>query len=627
MGVSATSRRRLNSTRVFCVVAVILLLLIALFSVRTVSASGSQGGQPQVTLNPGGGLETTGSDGIRFTANAAQNNGWQGPDYAGIPGQDAIAYRNTYQYCCSAGGPMLNIGGRLYGEAGANSHSSWTSIEILSTTGATSTGPFGSDTGNSTAKILYTAEKNSLNYTVERTLKYTFPNDYVTDTYKFTIPDGNAEVVKFYLGGDTAPGSSDQGYGVMLTEPVRTVISLNTSSQIMFGFREVAGSKPFDGATSQHYNSPYGTVRSGGNIGFIGTTSNHDAGLMMQWNLGSTPGTQTASLEQFSSKQGTNVNAAFTPNKTDPGVPVDLSISVVNTELSAVTGLGYTFTLPAGLVIGSGSQSNTCDGTLTATAGGTSITLSGGDVGAATNCLVSIPVVTSTLGIYTLTASNISGLNNLTNNVGSSSFFVGVDEETGLPDADADGVDDEIENAAPNNGDGNYDGTPDSEQQHVTSFVSPVTSTYIAVALDEECSLTEATAEAETAKPVQDIGFTYQSGLTKFAANCGDPGYTTNVILYYYGMNKEGLILRKFNATTNAYFSINDATILNTDANGQSVIRVAYTVTDGGLLDIDGIENGLIVDPVGLAEQVIGVPKTGLGGLSSFQLGQLTIRR
>jgi hypothetical protein len=47
---------------------------------------------------------------------------------------------------------------------------------------------------------------------------------------------------------------------------------------------------------------------------------------------------------------------------------------------------------------------------------------------------------------------------------------------------------------------------------------------------------------------------------------------------------------------------------------GQNITNVSYEVVDGGELDIDGLKNGAIVDPVGLGHLVVGVPRTGLGG-------------
>ena len=382
-------------------------------------AATSRIGTPQITLNPGGGALADGTDGLRFTINNDTNGGQQG--------QDGLFYRGTQQYCCSAGAPMLNIGGSLYGQSGPASSSgglAWTSLTIVSTGGQTSTGTRTASTGNSSAVVRYVATKGALEYVLDRTVTYTYPNDFVTDAYTFTIPEGNAEAVKFYLGGDTAPGGSDSGYGVMLTSPVRSVISLNTSSRIQYGLREVSGSKVFDGATSQHYSTPFATVRAGGDIGFVVTAATHDAGLMMQWNLGSTPGVQSASLQQFVNKQGTNLTAGFDRTNTTPGVPVDLDISVDNTDLSAVSPIGFTIALPDNTVVAAGAQANNCGGTLTAAEGGTSVELSGGSVNATANCVISVPVVAQSFGTYTMSSANVTSVVNVTNNVGTSSFFV-----------------------------------------------------------------------------------------------------------------------------------------------------------------------------------------------------------
>lgn len=395
---------------------------------QTANAANNRLGTPQVTLNPGGGILANGTDGLRFTINADENYALEDHDSVN-EGQDGVVYRSTYQYCCSAGGPMLNIGGDLYGQSGPASNAlDWSSIQIVATSGATSTGARTVNTGNSSATIRYTAVRGGLTYTIDRTVSYLYPNDFVTDDYSFVIPADNTAQVKFYLGGDTAPGSSDQGYGIMLTQPVRSVISLNTSSQIMFGFREVVGSRAFDGATSQHYNAPFETVQTGGDIGFVGTASNHDAGLMMQWNLGATPGTYTGKFEQFATKQGTNLNAVFAQPRVDVDEGVNLNISIVNSELDAQNALGYTLTLPAGVVI-DGAPTSSCGGTLTTDTESTphSISLSGASVAGAANCVVSLPVSSSAPGSYSITSASASGLQGtLTNNIGVSRLNVAV---------------------------------------------------------------------------------------------------------------------------------------------------------------------------------------------------------
>lgn len=587
---------------------VILLSVISflLFTVRSAApahALQSQIGAQQVTLNPGGGILTNGTDGLRFTINSA--SGGSGYDSAAT-GQDGVVYRATRQYCCTAGAPMLNIAGTLYGQSGpASSAAGWTTIQVISTSGATSVGTRTSTTGNSAATVRYTVVRSGLTYTVDRTMTYTYPNDYVDDAYTFTIPTGNTDTVKFYLGGDTAPGSSDQGYGVMLTSPVRTVISLNTSSHIMFGFREVSGSKTFDGATSQQYSTPYPTVTSGGNIGFVGTASNHDAGLMMQWNLGSTPGTQSASLQQFATQQGTNLNASFSSTTAETNSPVSLNFSVVNTELTTVNSLAYTATLPSGLVIGSGSKSNSCGGSLTATAGSGTIALSGGSIAATTNCVISVPVVASAAGSYAISAASISGLSSLTNNVGTSSLTV-----TG--DNDGDGITNSVEAAGPNSGDANNDGTADKDQLNVTSFVSPITNEYIALTANSSCDLTNVTSQSESTS-TSDGSYAYPLGLLNFTADCGSQGYTTTITQYFYDPPAGDFIVRKF--TNGSYATISGASISTSTIGGRQVLVVSYQVTDGGALDDDGTVNGIIVDPAGPAiggvATTIGAPNAG----------------
>lgn len=582
---------------VFTVFVLILINVV----VSTSNAVPGQAGVEQVTLNPGGGVQTNGSDGMRFTVNSTQTSG--NPNYA-TSGGDGVVYKNTYQYCCSAGGPSLNIGGTAFGQAGAaynGSAAMWSSIAIVSTSGTASIGTRTASTGNASATIRYTAEKNGLMYTIDREVSYVYPNDFVTDKYTFTIPAGNTDVVKFYLGGDTAPGSSDQGFGIMLTAPVRSVISLNTSSQIMFGFRESPGSKLFDGATSQHYSAPYNTVLSGGNIGFVETANNHDAGLMMQWNLGSTPGVQTASLEQFVTSQGTNLNASFSAHKTSPNAPVNLNISLVNTVLSPVGDLDYTFTLPSGLVIAAGSQSNTCNGVMAATVGGTAVQLTDAEVGSGTNCIVTVPVMSPSSGTYTISSASVTSVNGINNNVGSSSLVVTTDN-------DNDGISDDVEAAGPNSGDSNNDGVLDSQQLHVTSLVNDVTGQYSTISADSSCELNDVAIKAAS-ELVTDAGFTYPMGLFDFSANCGTPGFTTSINQYFYDPPLSNFVLRKF--ANGEYQTVTGATFTQETIGGQNVLVVTYSVTDGGPLDADGIVNGIIVDPAGPAQLVPGAPSTG----------------
>lgn len=78
-----------------------------------------------------------------------------------------------------------------------------------------------------------------------------------------------------------------------------------------------------------------------------------------------------------------------------------LSFALANPN-SAVTvsGIGFTDTLPAGMVIAAvPNLSNSCGGTATATAGGGSVALSGGTLGNSATCTVSVAVAFTSTGI------------------------------------------------------------------------------------------------------------------------------------------------------------------------------------------------------------------------------------
>ena len=184
-------------------------------------------------------------------------------------------------------------------------------------------------------------------------------------------------------------------------------------------------------------------------------------------------------------------------------------------------------------------------------------------------------------------------------------------QDAGCTYDDNDGVPTIVEDAAPNAGDANDDGTPDSDQAHVSSFVNTVTGEYTVVELDETCSLSEVSASKEDSQTVLDSGYNYPSGLVRFSADCGTPGYTTSARVIIYGNSTDNFVLRKHNSNTSAYFSITSAVITKGIIGGKNVTWATYQITDGGVLDIDGAANGTIVDPVGLAALSVGTPNTG----------------
>lgn len=166
------------------------------------------------------------------------------------------------------------------------------------------------------------------------------------------------------------------------------------------------------------------------------------------------------------------------------------------------------------------------------------------------------------------------------------------------------------EDGAPNNGDGNVNGTRDADEDNVVSFVSQVSGKYTTIELDKDCVFTDARAIKESAS-TKDIGFDYDNGLTRFSARCS--GESTQVRVFHYGVSAAELTLRKFNANSGTYFTVPDAIITEQTIDGQTVAIATYTIVDNGSLDLDS-RAGVITDPIGLGRSVVGAPNTGLGG-------------
>jgi len=99
------------------------------------------------------------------------------------------------------------------------------------------------------------------------------------------------------------------------------------------------------------------------------------------------------------------LNKSFNPISTTINKPSTLTITLVNTNAAAATGVAFSDALPAGVVVATPSNaSTTCGGTLTASMGATSVALSGGTIPAATSspgtCVVHADVVASAPGTY-----------------------------------------------------------------------------------------------------------------------------------------------------------------------------------------------------------------------------------
>ncbi|MEY3368515.1 MAG: hypothetical protein RI973_1670, partial [Bacteroidota bacterium] len=126
------------------------------------------------------------------------------------------------------------------------------------------------------------------------------------------------------------------------------------------------------------------------------------------------------------------INARFVQDTISTFVEGELAFELSNPDaLGAASGLGFSYTLPAGMQIGNFSSSNTCGGTLTAQAGTTAITFTAGSIPAVSTCKVVIRVKGST-GSYQLLPQQLNLNGGLAN-------FTPADTLQILSDADYDG--------------------------------------------------------------------------------------------------------------------------------------------------------------------------------------------
>ena len=196
------------------------------------------------------------------------------------------------------------------------------------------------------------------------------------------------------------------------------------------------------------------------------------------------------------------------------------------------------------------------------------------------------------------------------------------------PDRDADGLLDTQEDSSPNSGDANQDGTLDSLQNNVTSYINPITNQTTVLQVDSQCSLSNISTKDMSTNTTQDTNYSYPLGLYDFTASCGTPGHSTSFKAYYYSADTtKNYSLRKYNPNTNTYTTIDNATFTTETIANQSVLTASYTITDGSSLDTDGLVNGIIVDPAGPAlastttnsTNTPGAPNTGVGSSTNNQ--------
>jgi hypothetical protein len=420
--------------------AVCMVLSVFGIDPRTVEASVY--GQPEVTINGGGGVLTNGSDGLFLKLNTIN----------GAVGGEQMCWRNENYYddpntnCADDASAMTIILTILDTSTPADTetfnsvrdgsaHDGMTlpfdSLTISNRTGSARPG-YESTTGDGSAMLTYTATVGAYTYTVKRTITYIYPNQHYIDDFEVIVPAGNPsnKVVKLYKGADVAPGGNSDGEKGFVVQrpalPATTLVLYAADSNSIIGVREIpkeTGMSTVDGMMGDFYQSQFFDAWQGNDISFnafIGDptddTDTEDTGYLVQWTIGSTPGTYTRDLETFVAQRGVNVTAAWSgPTIAATG---RLDFTVTSSRATRQTGLGFVFTAPSpsGIV---GSAINGCTGSST-TVSGSVLTVSGLGIDPLTSCVISINVGSSSTGTVSITKANVtvSG-SNMINAVGS----------------------------------------------------------------------------------------------------------------------------------------------------------------------------------------------------------------
>lgn len=166
-----------------------------------------------------------------------------------------------------------------------------------------------------------------------------------------------------------------------------------------------------------------------------------------------------------------------------------------------------------------------------------------------------------------------------------------------LTDQDGDNVDDILEQAAPNNGDGNNNGTLDFLQTDVSSIVN-LQNEYITLA-SNNCTFDRVEVNPESVYG-EDTDYDYEGGLVEFESPCA----TVNVEVLNHG--GQGT-LRKYNSN---FFEIDGVVADTVVIDNANITRYSYTINDGDQLDTSLAGDGLIVDPIGFGQSVPGNEET-----------------
>ncbi|MFM2309143.1 MAG: hypothetical protein RLY87_1264, partial [Chloroflexota bacterium] len=183
---------------------------------------------------------------------------------------------------------------------------------------------------------------------------------------------------------------------------------------LVYGMKEVKAEtsmSTFEGAVADTYFNVYDEVTTGANIGFAdnpSTSPYHDAGSMIQYTIPTAAGTYNEKNITYVGDQAVNLEAAWSSSNIASKGTVDVTLT--NSLTTTASGLGYTFTAPAGTRLGAITDS--CGGTVDTSVAGV-VTITDVTLAALSSCTVSIEIIKVAPlgdGVVSIGAGNFSDL-------------------------------------------------------------------------------------------------------------------------------------------------------------------------------------------------------------------------
>lgn len=267
-----TGRRSLSSI-------IAASLIVPLMAVS--QAGSAQAANDLITLNSDGG--TNSSNGIRVGYQSGRFQVWRNGS-GQIYNQTSPPHLASYQISLA----IIDTDGSgnpITGSSQVLSSNCWSGdiscseFDAIDTVGSSSTG-----SGSFTSTLSGTYDGRT--YSVQLDVDYTAPQQFFTQKFTVTVPDGNTKLVRLYTALDSYLDGGDRGPGFYNASPAQ----VGVVKGVIQAFQHVAGSA-WEGYYSGYYETALERARSGRPFdNTIDTSASTDNGYGVNWNFGNTPG-------------------------------------------------------------------------------------------------------------------------------------------------------------------------------------------------------------------------------------------------------------------------------------------------------------------------------------------------